>query len=145
MCWDVLPEDQHLAKRTRGWWEHCQWSLSHNCTKTNNSPHQPGGTGLLCLNHVAHQASRPGEDPLGLGCWCWTRICGPNGFFLRIISMYCPCFSTGPLTTYQQQIRRLNQLQRFECPCKAILKDITTEIIAWKELGDHVMLPYGFQ
>jgi len=58
--------------------------------------------------------------------------------------MYHPCFSTGPLTTYQQQVHQLNKLQRFECPRQAILTDIAKEILGWQESGNHVMLLTDF-
>jgi len=133
-----------LAKRTCGWWENCHWSLSHNHNEPNKTPHQPGGTGLLCVNNIVHQASKPGDNPLGLGRWCWIRICGPKGFSLWVILMYCPCFSTGPLMTYQQQVWQLTKIHRFECPRMAILLDISKEILGWQELGDHVMLLMDF-
>jgi len=57
-CWDVLPESLRLARCTRGWWGNCQWTLTHNRTESQwneESAFQPGGTGILCLNQVAHK------------------------------------------------------------------------------------------
>jgi len=105
-CWDLLTESQQLSKQTRGWWEISQWSLMYNRQEINRFPHQAGGTGILCVNQVAHWAQCPGDDPLGLGQWCWTCLWGPMDFFVRIITMYQPCFSMGPQTTYQQQVHR---------------------------------------
>jgi len=110
-CWDVVPEAWRPEIRTRGWWETSQWVVTHNRTEENLPTYQPGGAGLLCVNQVAHRALRPGDDILGLGHWCWTRLHGPNGFYIRIILMYRPCFSKGPLSTYQQHIRKLSQLR----------------------------------
>jgi len=104
-CWDLLPENKRLPNQTKGWWENSQWSVSYNRTEKNTGVHQPGGVSILCINQIAHRTVRPGDDPSGLGRWCWSRIRGPGGFFLRVISMYRPCFSNGPLTTYQQQVR----------------------------------------
>jgi len=90
-CWDVLPETHRLARRTRGWWEKCQWTLTHNrmeCRENDKSVYQPGGTGILCINQVAHQTLCPRDDLLGLGRWCWTRIRGPHGFVLHVVTMY---------------------------------------------------------
>jgi len=81
-CWDVVPENQRLAHQTRGWWENSQWSLSHNRLEKDNLAHQPGGTGIVCINQVAHKTLKPGDDPSGLGRWCWTRIRGPQNFYL---------------------------------------------------------------
>jgi len=122
-----------------------QWVVMHNWTEENLPQHQPGGSGLLCVNQVAHHhALRPGDDILGLGCWCWTRLRGPNGFYIRIISMYHPCFSKGSLSTYQQHVRKLSKMCRYECPCKELLKDITTEMHAWQDDGDHLIVLTDF-
>jgi len=139
-CWDLIPDNQRLPQRTRGWWENCQWSLAYNRREENQSVHQPGGMGLLCINQMAHRAQRPGDDPLGLGRWSWMRLRGPNGFFLRVVTMYRPCFSNGPLTTYQQQVQYLTKIGRFLNPQEAILIDIAQELQTWQELGDHILL-----
>jgi len=143
-CWDVLEELQRLARQTRGWWENCQWVLAHNRTEENNTPFQPGGTGILCINQVTHRALRPGEDPSSLGRWCWTRLRGGNGFVLRIILLYQPCFSNGPLSTYQQHLRRLAQMRRFECPWDTILHDLSREMWEWQDEGNHLIVLTDF-
>jgi len=107
--WDLLPEKTRPAQRSCGWWEMCQWSLSYNCTEvkeTRESPYQPGGTGILCVNQVAHRSLKPGDDPTGLGRWMWMRIRGPRGFFLWVVSIYCPCFSNGPTNNMSGISRR---------------------------------------
>jgi len=57
--WGVLPDDQRLAKQTRGWWETSHWCLTHNQTESNRKQnntkaYQPGGAGILCINQIAH-------------------------------------------------------------------------------------------
>jgi len=58
--------------------------------------------------------------------------------------MYQPCFSTGPLMTYQQQSRRLMRLNHFECPRKEFLVDIMKEIRQWQEMRDQILLLTDF-
>jgi len=58
--------------------------------------------------------------------------------------MYRPCISNRLMTTYQQQVRGLAKLNRFECPKKAILADIMQEIQSWQNLGDHIVLLTDF-
>jgi len=57
-CWDVLDESKRLARRTRGWWENSQWVLAHNRTEEQDTLYQPGGTGILCVNQIAHRAKQ---------------------------------------------------------------------------------------
>jgi len=66
-CWDLLPDNQCLPQWTRGWWETCQWSLAYNQREENQSAHQPGGTSILCINKMVHQAQCPGNDPTRTG------------------------------------------------------------------------------
>jgi len=143
-CWDVVADNLRLPRQTRGWWENSQWSLSHNRLEKDNPAYQPGGTGIVCVNQVAHKTLKPGDDQSGLGRWCWTRIRGPQNFYLRIVSMYRPCVSNGPMSTYQQHVRFLTDNNRYECPRDAILSDLTREIRQWQEEGDHIIVLTDF-
>jgi len=105
--WDITQPNLQLPMFTKGWWEHLQWTISYNQNQMNPKSHQPGGMGILTLNVLSHCALRPGEDPLHLGRLCWTRFQGRHGQHIRVVSLYRPCFFSGPLLTYQQQIRHL--------------------------------------
>jgi hypothetical protein len=35
--WRLLPEEQHLFQRTKGWWDSLHISLSHNTTSAPNT------------------------------------------------------------------------------------------------------------
>jgi len=103
-CWDLLPPDQRLPNRTKGWWENLHWSLSHNHNDSHSSIYQPGGTGIVVINALSHCTLKPGDDPLGLGHWCWVLLRGQNSHNVWIISMYCPCKADGALSMYQQHL-----------------------------------------
>jgi len=104
--WNKAPAHLYPSEQIRYWLEKSHWEVSHNSTQeTNDAPYQPGGTGLVILNQLAHCAQKPGDDKAGLGCWCWARFQGKNNKVLRIVSVYRPCKSKGPLTTYQQQLQ----------------------------------------
>jgi len=143
-CWDIVPENQQLARYTCGWWENSQWSLSYNRLEKDNPIYQPGGTGIVCVNQVAHKTLKPGDDLSGLGRWCWTRIRGPQNFYLRIISMYRPCETNSPMSTYQQHACHLTSNNCYEYPRKAILSDIMQEIRKWQEDGNHIIVLTDF-
>ena len=66
-CWDLLPPDQWLPHKTKGWWENLHWSLSHSCNEKHSSSYQPGGTGIVVLNVLSHRALKPRDDPIDLG------------------------------------------------------------------------------
>jgi len=102
--WTKAPAHLYLAEQTRYWQEKSHWKVTNNTQETNNALYQPGGTGLVILNQLAHRAQRPGDGKVGLGCWCWAKLCGKNNKMLKIILLYRPCKLEGPLTTYQQQL-----------------------------------------
>jgi len=112
--------------------------------ENNKSTHQPGRIGILCMNQVAHCMLQPDDNPLRLGHWCWLRIQGPNGFYLQIVTIYQPCFSNGPLTSYQQQVRGLIKRGCFKCPRDTIHMDIANEIQKWHTEGEHIILLMDF-
>ncbi len=61
------------------------------------------------------------------------------------MALYHPCFSDGPLSTYQQHCRGLAKLGRTECPHKAILRDLESEILAWQDhTGDEIIVLMDF-
>jgi len=104
-AWDNVATTLHPTEQTRYWWECSQWSVGHNRQENYQENYQPGGTGIIILNELAHRAQRPGDDKIGLGRWCWARLRGKDNQYLRIISAYRPVKSNGPLPTYQQQVR----------------------------------------
>jgi len=53
-CWDVIPKQQQLAERTKGWWENAHWTTTFNKQDKNPTAHQPGGTGILIINQLSH-------------------------------------------------------------------------------------------
>jgi len=106
----------------------------------NNTPYQPGSMGILCMNQLAHHTFKPGDDPTGLGWWCWTRVYGPGGFYLCLVTMYHMCYSNGPQTTYQQHVHHLTKMGRFECLHDAILSDLAKEVLKWQESRDQVVI-----
>jgi len=144
MCWDLLPLDQCLPYCTKGWWENSHWSILHNRNDTHSSVYQPGGTTVVATNELSHRALRPGDDPLGLGRWCWVALYGLHSHLVRIISMYRPCKADGALSTYQQHLWTLGKLKWDSCPKQAILDDLAKEITVWQEAGDMVIIAADF-
>jgi len=86
--------------------------------------HQPGGTGLVIVNQLSHQVMQSRSDELGLGWWSWVRLRGQAGYILRIILAYRPCFLSGPLLTYQQQMRYLAKINCTNSPKNRFLMDL---------------------
>ncbi len=140
ICWDLLPKNQQLVDRTRGWWENAHWTTDFNKREQNPIVHQPGGTGIVVLDALSHRALRPGGDESGLRRWSWVRLRGQSGHILRIVCAYRPCFSSGPLSTYQQQVRHLAKQHRTDSPKNLFLMDLAKAIQEWQTEGDTVIL-----
>jgi len=150
ICWDILPKQQQLADRTRGWWENSHWTTALNKCDQNPITHQPGRTGLGVFNELSLKALKPGSNELGLGQWSWVRLWGQSNYILLIVMAYRPCFSSGPLSTYQQ-VRYLAKLNSTESPKNWFLMDLEKAIFEWQpeentviliaDMNDDVQLP----
>ena len=106
----------------------------------NPTLHQPGGTGIAVFNALSHKALKPGGDETGLGRWSWVRLRGTSGQVLRIVAAYRPCYSAGPLSTYQQHIRYLTANNCKDSPKDIFLLDLITAIKKWQNDGDLVII-----
>jgi len=143
-CWDLLAPDKCVPGLTKGWWENAHWSISHNCLDKNQGIYQPGSAGLVVVNSFSHNALWSGSDLLGLGWWSWVKLHGSQTHHTQIVSMYCPCKSSGPLATYQQHLWALGCPKHDVCPKKAILSDLATDIRTWQTDGEAVVVLVDF-
>jgi len=140
VAWDKTDPDIWPPEQTKFWWENAHWSLTHNRKDPHAGPYQPGGTGILVVNQLSYRAQCPGDDSVGLGRWCWAWLRGKHNQFLRVVSVYRLCISSGPLSTYQQQIRFWGSKHFDGCPRQKLLDDLQTEILKWQEDGDYIVL-----
>jgi len=126
ICWDLVSKQNQVAEHTKGWWENAQWSTSFNKQEANPTKHQPGGTGLVVLNKFSHRALKPGGDTSGMGQWSWIHLHGQAGQVLSVVLVYQPCYSTGPLSTYQQQVCYLSKLNWTNSPKMLFTANLTS-------------------
>jgi len=59
---------------------------------------------------------------------------------MRIVLAYRPCFSSGPLSTYQQQVRYLARISCTDSPKDRFLTDLARAIQEWQAEGDTVIV-----
>jgi len=81
-----------------------------------------------------------GSDELGLGRWCWVQLRGQAGSSVRIVLAYRPCYSSGPLSTYQQHVRYLAKTNCTDSPKDQFLMDLAQAIQEWQAEGDTVIV-----
>jgi len=77
-AWSKIDHSLHPAEQTRFWWENAHWSIAHNRQDPHAAAYQPGGTGIIVANQLSYRAQCPGDDTMGLGCWCWAQLRGKN-------------------------------------------------------------------
>jgi len=111
-CWDLVAYEAHLPQKMRGWWESAQWSIGHNCLDKHVAVYQLGGTSIPTTNCLVHSTLKLGNNPLRMGQWCCTKLCGKQQQITRVVALYRACFSGSPLSTHQQQIHSLSKLQQ---------------------------------
>jgi len=54
--WKNAPKHLYSREQTCYWWENSHWSVASNHNETNKAAYQPGGTALVVLNQLSHQA-----------------------------------------------------------------------------------------
>jgi len=140
ICWDLLPETQQVAKRTRGWWENSHWITSFNKQEHHPIMHQPGGMDIGVPNALSYKALKPGGNDMGLGRWSWVWLRGQSCQVLWLVSAYRPCYSTGPLSMYQQHVQYLASKNRADSPKATFMTDLATAITQWQNDGDLVIV-----
>jgi len=89
---------------------------------------------------MSHQALWPGRDKAGLGCWSWVWLQGNSGQVLWIVSAYWPCFSSGPLFTYQQQVQHLAKNNCTDLLKATFLANLAKVIMEWQAEGNTVIV-----
>jgi len=60
------------------------------------------------------------------------------------VSLYWPCYSDSPLSTYQQQVRGLAKLWWDECPQAAVLVDLSIELQKWYNEVENIIVMTDF-
>jgi len=113
---------------------------SHPITNADYTLSFTNRTGIVVLNTLSHKALKPGRDDKGLGWWSWVRLQGHSGHILRIVSAYQPCYSSGPLSTYQQQVWHLALNKGTKSLKATFLTKLVTAIKQWQAEGNIVIL-----
>jgi exonuclease III len=110
-----------------------------------NEESQWGGTAVLSLGDVCRYAKGAGEDPTGLGRWCWARFQGQDGITLRCVSVYGPCKSNnGDKSVQQQHIQFLDNNDNTRSPETTFLEDLEADLKIWLAAGDQVLVGGDF-
>jgi hypothetical protein len=138
--WRMVPEDHKLHARTKEWWPSLHLSYSFNHTQPPSTPTQYGGTALFSIDKAAHRIIEKGQDPTGLGRWCWSRYRGKSSHTLRVFSAYRPNPPQGPMSVYAQHSLHLRSQADQRCPRLAFLEDLTLQVAESKETGDMIII-----
>jgi hypothetical protein len=135
--WRMVPEDHKLHARTKEWWSslHLSYSFKHP-----SIPAQNGGTALFSIDKAAHRIIEKGQDPSGLGCWCWSRCRGKSSHTLHAFSAYRLNPPQGPMSVYAQHSLHLRSQADHCCPHFAFLEDLTLQVAESKEAGDMIII-----
>jgi len=97
---------------------------------------------LGIFNKLVHWASKPRDDKVGLGCWCWAMLQGKNNITIRVVSVYQPCYSYRPQLTYQQLRHPNHQLPA--CPRARFMVELMEAIRAWLQDREQLVIMSDF-
>ena len=145
--WKKVRDADRLGDRLKGWFESQRVVSAYNKGERSEERGQVGGTGVVVTNKLSYCVSQTGQDPRGLGRWCWARIRGKNKVSTRIITVYrpaSPASPSGPNTNYAQQIRGLAREGITECPIKQFWVDLVEELKVWRAAGEQLIVMGDF-
>jgi len=142
VAWHHIPATQWLLERISGWWEACYLTTAHNTRDPNATPYQPGGMAILSINRSAHRVSSCGQDPGGLGRFCWTTYRGHNNCTLHIVAGYHPSTShNGHLLVTQQHWQVFSkQTENNIHPRTQFWNDLWPLLANWIEMGNQILV-----
>ena len=131
--WYEIEDSHRWRQRTQHWWEAVHHSEAFNKHDVTSSAFQPGGVSLMSFNKTAHRVIERGEDPSGLGRWCYIVYRCKNGTNLRVISLYrcCKPSSPGPSTVYMQQKQYHDAKKDERDPRNSVLQDLNQQMEQW--------------
>jgi hypothetical protein len=140
IAWHNMDQADKVKERFKGCFEFAKHVTSHNNDKDFSEKFQRGGTMITASGPICARIIKSGGDQRTLGRWSWIQIRGNKGISLIIATVYRPVFSTGALSTYQQQKTRLLQENIDQCPRQVLLEDLGQQIETWRNEGFQVMV-----
>ncbi len=138
--WRMVPEEDKLISRTKGWWESLHLSWAYNSTSKPITARLFRGTALFSIDSAAHRVVEKGADTSNLGRWMWTRYRGKNNHTLQVVTAYCPNNPNGPFTVYAQHNVYFHAIGKPQCPRKAFPQDLCQDLNQFLEAGDNIIL-----
>ncbi len=121
---------------------------AYNRHDVKRSRRQWGGTALVGIGPTTKWCNGKGEDPTGLGRWCWTRYQGQGGMYLRVVSVYRPVYRSNnddkQGSVCAQHIQYFNSVNDTRDPRQALLDDLSSEITSWQLQGDQIVVMGDF-
>lgn len=145
VSWQSVSVTDSLQSRFRPKFEAVKIVTSNNRTDTPiGTKRQMGGTATGAINSMAYRIKESGVDPSNLGRWSWLAFRGQGGSLTRVLTLYRPCLSYGPTTTYQQQLVALSDNDRVDCPRRALLDDLDLQIRPWYNAGNRIIVAGDF-
>ncbi len=144
LAWHNLPFHDQIHERFRGMFEFSKIVCAHNRDKSFDLQQQSGGTMMILQGFCCSRAFDIEYDPLHLGRWCSLVLRGKQGMKLRLVTIYRPVYSLGPLSAYQQQRNVLLDHDIDTCPRIQILRELSNSIVQWKCQGEQVIVMGDF-
>ena len=100
--------------------------------------------GMIVQGTTTQRILEVGEDPSGLGRWCWTKLHGIAGSVIRIISIYIPNDSPGEESVAAQH-RRYYDKRRIEGDVVDLLwNDLKISMAEWYDIGEMLLVAGDF-
>ena len=143
--WRRVRAEHRLERRIKHMIEGAQAHHTYNRTVNHTHTQTFGGTGLISIGEAAHRIDDRGQDPTGLGRWCWVRYRGKDNLRVKVYSLYRPGKSNMTGSVYQQHMEYFEDKSMATAePRKTIMDDLKTDLLSSMEDGDQLVVMGDF-
>ena len=139
--WRCL-EDELQFDNLFGVGERSRSIAANNTTERKVAREQHGGTAAVALGRLAGHVIDVGQDPTGLGRWCWILL-GIGNKRTRVIATYQPSQknkNSKGHTVFEQHERYFEPRGDMRSPRTIYYEQLTNQLKEWKAAGEDLLM-----
>ena len=95
VAWHKIPFLDQPPSQFCQYFEHSKFTFGNNCTDSECTAYQRGGTLLGVVNQTSHRIVDMGHDNRNLGRWCWVLLQGTATNLLLVAASIVPVTPEG--------------------------------------------------
>ena len=139
--WYKVNTQDSFRRRIDEWWKEHKTRHAWLRDRKWQSEFQQGGVSLSTIGRTSYYSQDKGEDPAGLGRWCWQKLEGHSRTKTAVIQIYRPVKNTNDYgSTYMQQRSTAGIID----PVQTFDKDLIEEVDRFKSEDYQIIIMGDF-